>query len=106
LERFRKLVSVVLLSGSIAPVSLGWRKGALWGLAAFICVDLAPAWGLPPQPPGVPVAHLYARQLWWVATVVATAVALWLLFDRRKALPIRLMGLLVLVIPHVYLDAH
>jgi cobalt transporter subunit CbtA len=87
-------------TAALVPVSLGWRKGALWGLAAFICVDLAPAWGLPPQPPGVPVADLYSRQLWWVATVIATAVALWLLFNRRKALPIRLMGLLVLVIPH------
>lgn len=87
-------------TAALVPLSLSWRKGALWGLAAFICVDLAPAWGLPPQPPGVPVADLYSRQLWWVATVIATAVALWLLLDRRKALPIRLMGLLVLVIPH------
>src|ERR1700677_3957030 len=84
-------------TAAIAPVSLDWRKGALWGLAAYICIDLAPAWGLPPQPPGVPVADLYARQLWWVCTVIATAIALWLLLDRRKALPVRLLGLLVFV---------
>jgi cobalt transporter subunit CbtA len=87
-------------TAAIAPVSLNWQTGALWGLAAYICIDLAPAWGLPPQPPGVPVADLYARQLWWVATVIATALAIWLLMDRRKPLPIRLMGLLVFVIPH------
>jgi cobalt transporter subunit CbtA len=88
-------------TAAIKPVSLDWRKGALWGLAAYICIDLAPAWGLPPQPPGVAVADLYARQIWWVATVISTAVALWLLLDRRKPLPIRLMGLLVFVAPHV-----
>ena len=88
-------------TAAIAPISLNGRKGALWGLAAYICVDLAPAWGLPPRPPGVPVADLYARQLWWVATAIATAIALWLLLDRRKPVPIRLMGLLVFVIPHV-----
>jgi cobalt transporter subunit CbtA len=88
-------------TAAITPVSLDWRRGALWGLAAFICVDLAPAWGLPPQPPGVAVADLYARQIWWVATVISTAVALWLLLDRRKPLPVRLMGLLVFAAPHV-----
>lgn len=88
-------------TAAIAPVSLNWRRGALWGLAAYICIDLAPAWGLPPQPPGVAVADLYARQIWWVATATSTAVALWLLLDRRKPLPVRLMGLLVFAAPHV-----
>jgi cobalt transporter subunit CbtA len=88
-------------TAAMAPAHLNWRRGALWGLAAYVCIDLAPAWGLPPQPPGVPVADLYARQLWWVATAIATAIAIWLLLDRRKALPIRLMGLLVFAVPHV-----
>jgi cobalt transporter subunit CbtA len=88
-------------TAGIAPIALNWRRGALWGLAAYICIDLAPAWGLPPQPPGVPVADLYARQLWWVATAIATAIALLLLLDRRKPLPIRLMGILAFVVPHV-----
>jgi len=87
-------------TAAVAPVSLNWRKGALWGLAAFICVDLAPAWGLPPQPPGVAVADIYARQLWWLATVLSTAIALCLLLDRRRRLPIRLMGILVFLVPH------
>jgi predicted cobalt transporter CbtA len=33
--------------------------------------------------------------------VIATAIALWLLLDRRKVLPVRLLGLLVFVVPHV-----
>jgi cobalt transporter subunit CbtA len=92
-----------LLFGTVAlkPVSLNWRKGALWGLAAFVCVDLAPALGLPPQPPGVAVADLSARQLWWVATVGATAIGLFLLFSSQRPWPIRLSGLLGLILPHV-----
>jgi hypothetical protein len=59
----------------------------------------APAFGLPPQPPGVPVADIYARQLWWVAAVGSMAIALWLLLDRRKPVPVRLGGLLVAILP-------
>jgi cobalt transporter subunit CbtA len=86
---------------AFAPVPLNWRKGALWGVAAFVCIDLAPSLGLPPQPPGMAVADLYARQLWWIAVVLSTAVALWLLFDRKKALPVRLIGVLLLIVPHI-----
>ena len=87
-------------TAALTPVSLNWRKGALWGLAAFVCIDLAPALGLPPQPPGVAVADLYARQLWWVATAISTAIGLWLLLDRRKPWGIRLIGLVGLILPH------
>ena len=91
-----------LLFGALAmkPVSLGWKRGALWGFAAFVCIDLAPAFGLPPQPPGVPAADIYARQLWWVATVLSTAIALWLLLDRRKSVTVRLIGLVFAILPH------
>ena len=90
-----------LLFGIIAlkPVCIDWKKGALWGLAAFVCVDVAPAFGLPPRPPGVPVADIYARQLWWVAAVSSMAIALWLLLDRRKPVQVRLIGLLVAILP-------
>ncbi|MGA3190561.1 MAG: CbtA family protein [Bryobacteraceae bacterium] len=85
---------------SLKPVSLNWKKGMLWGIAAFICIDVAPAFGLPPMPPGVPVADIYARQLWWVAAVLCTAVALWLLLDRSKSVPVRLIGLLLVILPY------
>ena len=92
-----------LLFGIVAlkPISVDWRKGALLGLAAFVCVDLAPALGLPPQPPGVAVADLFARQFWWAATVIYTAIGLWLLLDRRKPWSLRLIGLVGLILPHV-----
>jgi cobalt transporter subunit CbtA len=84
----------------VSPIRLNWRKGLLWGLAAFVCVDLAPALGLLPQPPGTAVADLYARQEWWVFTVVSTAAGLWLLLNRRRSLPVRLSGVLPLILPH------
>jgi cobalt transporter subunit CbtA len=92
-----------LLFGIVAlkPFSLDWKSGALWGMAAFACIGLAPAIGLPPQPPGVAVADLYARQIWWVSTAVLSAIGLWLLLDRQKRWAIRGIGFLPLILPHL-----
>lgn len=54
------------------------RTGAIWGLAGFVAVQLAPAFGLPPELPGMAAGDLEARQIWWFATVAATAAGLWL----------------------------
>jgi cobalt transporter subunit CbtA len=85
----------------VTSVELNLRRGFLWGLFAFVCVDLAPAWGLPPQPPGTPVADLYARQLWWISVVVTTAVGLWLLLRRTSPIQLRVLGILVMAPPHI-----
>jgi len=91
------LFGVVFLSGK--PLNV--RSGLLWGLAAFTCVGLAPSIGLPPQPPGVAVADLYARQIWWTGTVIATAVALWLFLGRGIPKLVRPAGIVLLVLPHL-----
>jgi len=54
------------------------RRGLIWGIAGFVTFHLAPAFGLPPEVPGVAAADLAARQVWWFGTVAATAVALWM----------------------------
>jgi cobalt transporter subunit CbtA len=77
-------------------------RGALWGLAAFACIHLAPAAGLPPLPPGSAAADLGERQLWSAATVAATALGLWLLAGRGHAWPLRVAGLALILAPHVY----
>src|SRR5687768_650357 len=41
------LLSAVVLGG----FGLDIRKGLLWGLAGFACFTVAPALGLPPEPP-------------------------------------------------------
>ena len=68
---------------AVSQETINTRHGAAWGLAAFACFSLAPALGLPPQPPGVAVADLQQRQIWWASTVIATAIGLWFLSRQR-----------------------
>jgi cobalt transporter subunit CbtA len=85
---------------SFSGQSIDARRGALWGLAGFFCFVLAPALGLPPQLPGVPVADLDARQLWLIFTAAVTAIGLFLLIGSRAWLP-RIAGAAFLVAPHL-----
>lgn len=71
--------ALLLSIASLTGLPLNTRTGLLWGLAGAASFVLAPALGLPPEPPGVPVADLDARQLWWTLTAAATATALVLL---------------------------
>jgi len=92
-----------ILFGTIAGLGrqINARSGALWGVAGFLCFNAAPALGLPPQPPGVALADLMQRQVWWVGTVVLTAVGLWLLAGKRSAgWPLRVAGMAVMILPH------
>ena len=92
----------LLLGGFYAlqarPVS--WREGILWGLAGFAVFTLAPGLGLPPELPGVPAAPLGMRQLWWIATAVATACGIGL-FVFRPSIATVVLGLCLIVAPHV-----
>ena len=62
------------------------RNGLLWGLAGFLAVHLAPAAGLAPELPGMPAADLVARQIWWIGTIIATGVGIWLFTQRAPGL--------------------
>jgi cobalt transporter subunit CbtA len=77
-----------------------WRQGVYWGLAAFAVFTLAPGLGLPPELPAMPAADLAARQVWWVGTVVAAGVALWLLFYQRSLIGV-IAAFALLVVPHI-----
>jgi cobalt transporter subunit CbtA len=85
---------------ALAGKHINARLGALWGLAAFLCFGLAPALGLPPQPPGTAAAGIYERQVWWIGTVIATAVGLWLLAGAR-GWALRIVGAICLALPHL-----
>jgi len=91
------LFGVMALGGK----TIDTRHGALWGLAAFACFTLAPALGLPPQPPGVAVADLYQRQLWWAGTVIATAIGVWLIAGQKRTWLLRTSGAVCLLLPHL-----
>lgn len=55
------------------PIS--FANGLLWGAAGFAAFSLAPALGLPPGMPGMPVAETLARQTWWLTTAASTGAA-------------------------------
>jgi cobalt transporter subunit CbtA len=92
----------LLLAGAFAVSGrmIDAREGLLWGLGGFVAFALAPAFGLPPELPGAVAADLVARQLWWVATVAATAAGLGLLIFVRAfwAIPVA-VGLIAA--PHI-----
>lgn len=60
------------------------RNGLIWGVAGYVAVHLAPAASLPPEVPGVAAADVGARQVWWFATVAATAIAIALIAFGRN----------------------
>lgn len=80
------------------PVS--WREGLLWGLCAFLAVTIAPGFGLSPELPGVQAAPLLERQVWWIGTVLATAIGLALLAFRPSPWAAA-VALVLFVVPHV-----
>jgi len=70
----------ILVAGMVfAGRALDWRRGLLWGLAGFAAFAVAPALGLPPELPGMAAADLAGRQLWWIATALATLAGLGLI---------------------------
>ncbi|MCB1436572.1 MAG: CbtA family protein [Rhodobiaceae bacterium] len=90
------LASAILFSGRAVTL----RSGAVWGLAGFLVVALAPALGLAPELPGAPEIDLASRQLWWGGTVLATAAggALTVL----KGGPVfSALGIALIALPHV-----
>ncbi|WP_232629518.1 CbtA family protein [Methylobacterium sp. Leaf118] len=90
----------------LAAVMLALRReptpqaGLGIGIAGFLAVVLAPAIGLPPELPGMGAAPLALRQSWWLMTVAATGVGLYLIAVRRVPLTI-LGGLVLIVAPHL-----
>ncbi len=59
------------------------RTGIVWGIAGFAAFQLAPAFSLAPEVPGVAAADVAARQAWWSVTVATAAAAGWLIAFAR-----------------------
>ena len=90
------LAAAILVSGK----KVTWRSGLLWGVAGYLVFFVAPSLGLPPEVPGTVAAPLHARQLWWIMTAGLTAAGLGLgVYARHWAL--KLLGLVLLVVPHL-----
>ena len=92
----------LLLTASYALCrSITWRSGLLWGAAGFAAFHLAPAIGLPPELPGDAAAGVGVRQVWWLLTVGATVVGLWVVVFRPLSYQ-KILGLALIVLPHVF----
>ncbi|WP_281981600.1 CbtA family protein [Thalassorhabdomicrobium marinisediminis] len=84
------------------------RQGLIWGLCGFVAIQLAPAFGLPPELPGTPAAEIGPRQTWWLGTLIATTLGLWVIAFGRGW--IALSGIVLILAPHLigapHLDAY
>ena len=76
------------------------RNGVLWGLAGFAVFQFAPAFGLPPELPGMPAADVAARQIWWWGTAAATATAIYGIAKFQNVTAVAI-GIALLLAPHI-----
>ncbi len=90
------LAAVSVLSG----IEITARNGVIWGLGGFLAFQLAPAFGLAPELPGMPAADLVARQVWWVGTALATGAGMLAIAKLRNWIGIVIAAVLILA-PHV-----
>lgn len=90
------LAAASMLSG----IELNARNGVIWGLGGFVALQLAPAFGLPPELPGMPAADLVARQAWWIGAAVATGAGMLAIAKLRNWTGIGIALVLILA-PHV-----
>jgi cobalt transporter subunit CbtA len=91
-----------MLTGAIALSGreVDTFKGAVWGLAGFAAVYVAPSFGLAPELPGMQAADLTARQAWWLLAAAGTAAGLGLaVFAATR--PIKAAGGLLILLPHL-----
>lgn len=80
--------------------AVGARRGAVWGLAGFLAVQLAPAVGLPPELPGTIAGEVGPRQAWWSFAILSTAGALWLFAFVPKVWAVA-VGVVLVLLPHI-----
>ncbi len=96
-------VGFALIMGGISIVAntpITAQNGLVWGLAGFAAFTLAPAFGLPPELPGMPAGDLAARQVWWWSTALATGAALLAIALVRKPWAVAL-AIVVMAVPHI-----
>ena len=90
------LAGVSLLTGlPITP-----KNGLIWGICGFLAATVAPDAGLAPELPGMPTADLVSRQVWWVATIIASGIGIFLIATRRELLWLA-AAVVLIALPHI-----
>ena len=93
------LVALMALAQTRGAV-INARTGLIWGIAGFVAIHFAPGFTLAPEVPGVAAADVFVRQIWWYATVIAAAIAMWLIaFGGNWAA--WGVAIVLLLVPHV-----
>jgi cobalt transporter subunit CbtA len=111
LERFGLASAASLIAGGgfalvlaglsqLIGIPINQKNGWIWGLMGFLSVHVATSAGLAPELPGMPVADLLQRQIWWLGTIIATATAIYL-FTQKQALWALPLGVVLVSLPHV-----
>ena len=95
------LVAVFLMRGKSVDIN----SGILWGAAGFAVFALAPSLGLPPELPGMTAAALESRQVWWIGTVIVTAIGIGI-FTESKTIPPKIAALALFAAPHLIEAPH
>ncbi len=90
------LAGAAMLTG----LPLTASNGVTWGLMGFLAFTLAPSAGLPPELPGMMAADLFERQVWWWATVAATAIGIVMLF-KVPSLAMKVAAVALIAAPHL-----
>jgi len=94
-------VAFVLMAVMVfAGVPIDERRALAWAIAGFVACGLAPAAGLAPELPGSVAGDLVGRQVWWIGTAIATAVALWAFLRADQHPLVRLGAVVLLLAPH------
>jgi cobalt transporter subunit CbtA len=90
------LAGISLLTG----VPITPQNGLIWGICGFLAVTVAPDAGLAPELPGMPAGDLISRQVWWVATIIATGAGIFLIATRRELLWLA-AAVVLIALPHI-----
>jgi cobalt transporter subunit CbtA len=91
---------VLAAASVLGGIEVTARNGVIWGIAGFAVFQLAPAFGLPPELPGMPAADLVLRQVWWWGTAIATATAIFGI-AKFQNWPAIVIGIVLILAPHV-----
>jgi cobalt transporter subunit CbtA len=91
---------VLAAASVLGGIEVTARNGVIWGIAGFAVFQLAPAFGLAPELPGMPAADLLARQIWWWGTAIATATAIFGI-AKFQNWPAVAIGVALILLPHV-----
>jgi len=94
------ILTVVFAFVTSSNFTIDKVKATLFGIFGFVTVQLSPAFGLPPELPGVAAADLIPRQIWWFGCAIFTGIGIWTIAFGARLIFV-LLGSLLILAPHI-----